>query len=80
MWNSPTSLNDKIWFGLQDMDFSDYPYYWPLGRTNWASVLGRCQGSGCFNELTFFLGLVNGPTRLFLNLITFNSNSHLLTD
>ena len=47
------------------MGFSGYPCYWPLGLTNWAPVLGRCQGLGCFNELTFFLVLVSGPARLF---------------
>ena len=47
------------------MGFSGCPGYWPLGRTNWAPVLGRCQGPGRFTELTFFLGLVSGPARLF---------------
>ena len=47
------------------MGFSGCPCYWPLGRTNWAPVLGLYQGPGRFNELTFFLGLVSGPGRLF---------------
>ena len=47
------------------MDFSDCPRYWPLGRTNWAPVWGRCQGPGHFTEHTFFLGLVSGPAGLF---------------
>ena len=63
--NYPTSLNNEIWFDLQDMGFSSCPCYWPLGWTNWAPVLGWCQGPGRFNELTFFLGLVSGPARLF---------------
>ena len=47
------------------MGFSDCPGCWPLGRTNWAPVLGRCQGLERFTELTFSLGLASGPTRLF---------------
>ena len=47
------------------MGFSGCPGYWPLGRTNWAPVLGRCQGPGHFTELTFFLGLMSGLARLF---------------
>ena len=47
------------------MSFSGYPCNWPLGRTNWAPVLGRCQGPRRFTEITFFLGLVSGPARLF---------------
>ena len=47
------------------MGFSDCPYCWPLGQTNWAPVLGRCQGLGHFTRLTFSLGLASGPTRLF---------------
>ena len=73
------SYNDEIWFYLQDMGFSGYSCYWPLGRTNWASVLDRCQGFECFNELIFFLGLVNGPARLFLNLISnYECSIHIL--
>ena len=47
------------------MSFSDRPCYWPLGRTNWTSILGRCQGLGRLTGLTFSLGLVSGPARLF---------------
>ena len=47
------------------MGFSGCPCYWPLRRSNWAPVLGRCQGLERFTELTFFLGLVSGPARLF---------------
>ena len=47
------------------MSFLGCPCYWPLGQTNWAPVLGRCQGPGRFNKLTSFLGLVSGPTCLF---------------
>ena len=47
------------------MGFSGCPCYWPLGRTNWAPILGRWQGPRRFNELTFFLGLVSGPACLF---------------
>ena len=54
-----------IWFDSEDMGFSDCLCHWPLGRTNWAPVLGRCQGPERFNELTFFLGLVSWPARLF---------------
>ena len=63
--NYPTSLIGEIWFDLQDMGFSGCPCYRPSERTNWAPVLGRCQGLGRFTELTFFLGLVNGHARLF---------------
>ena len=47
------------------MGFSDRPCYWPLGRTNWASVLGQRQGLGRLTGLTFSLGLASGPARLF---------------
>ena len=47
------------------MGFSDRPCYWPLGRTNWASVLSRCQGLGRLTGLTFSLGLASGLARLF---------------
>ena len=47
------------------MGFSDCPYCWPLGRTNRASILGRCQGLGRLTGLTFSLGLAIGPARLF---------------
>ena len=36
-----------------------------LGRTNWAPVLGQCQGLRRFTGLTFSLGLASGPARLF---------------
>ena len=41
--NYPTSLIDKIWFDLQDMSSLGCPRYRPLGRMNWAPVLGLCQ-------------------------------------
>ena len=47
------------------MGFSDGPCCWPLGRTNWAPVLGRCQGLGHFTGLTLSLGLASEPARLF---------------
>ena len=47
------------------MGFSDRPCYWPLGRTNWASVLGQCQGLGHLTGLTFSLDLASGLVRLF---------------
>ena len=47
------------------MGFSGCPCYWPLGQTNWASVLDRCRGPGRFNELPFFLGLASGLACLF---------------
>ena len=52
------------------MGFLGCPCYWPLGRTIWAPVLGQYQGPGRFNELTFLLGLVSEPARLFLNPIS----------
>ena len=36
-----------------------------MGRTNRASVLGRCQGLGHLTRLTFSLGLASGSVRLF---------------
>ena len=63
-------LLGEIWFDLLDMGFLDCPCYWPLGRTNWAPFLGQCQGPGRFTGLTFSLGLVSGPARLFLNPIS----------
>ena len=55
------------------MNFSDYPCYCPLGRTNWTPVLDRCQGLGRFTGLTFSLGLASGSACLFfLNSIKFN--------
>ena len=45
-----------IWFYLQDMGFSHCPCYWLLGRTNWASFLGRHQGPERFTGLAFSLG------------------------
>ena len=47
------------------MGFLDGPCCWPLGQTNWAPVLGRCQGLEHFTGLTFSLGLASGPARLF---------------
>ena len=47
------------------MGFSGCLCHWPLGRTIWAPVLGRCQRPGLFNEPNFFLGLVSGLARLF---------------
>ena len=47
------------------MDFPDRPCYWPLGRTNCVSILGRCQGFGRLTGLTFSLGLASGPAQLF---------------
>ena len=47
------------------MSFLDCPRYWPVGRTNRASILGRCQGLGHLTRLTFSLGLASGPVRLF---------------
>ena len=49
------------------MGFSDCPCYWPLRRTNWAPVLGRCQGLGRLTGLTFSLGLASELACLFLN-------------
>ena len=63
--NYLTSLADEILFDLQDMGFSDCPCCWPLGRTNRAPVLGRCQELRRFTRLTFSLGLASGPARLF---------------
>ena len=63
--NYLTSLANEVWFDLQDMGFSDCPCCWPLGRTNRAPVLGRCQGLGRLTRLTFSLGLASGPARLF---------------
>ena len=45
-----------IWFDLQDMGFSHCPCCWLLGRTDWASFLGRRQGPGRFTGLAFSLG------------------------
>ena len=67
--NYPASLTGEIWFDLEDMGFLDCPCYRLLGRTNWASFLGRCQGPGCFPGLAFPLGLLSGPSRLFSNPI-----------
>ena len=47
------------------MGFLDCPCCWPLGRTNWAPVLDRCQRLGHFTGLTVSLGLASGPARLF---------------
>ena len=47
------------------MGFSDRPCYYPLGRTNLATVLGWCQGLGHLTRLTFSLGLASGLARLF---------------
>ena len=47
------------------MGFSDRPCYWPLGRTNCVSILGRCHGLERLTGLTFSLGLASGPARLF---------------
>ena len=47
------------------MGFFGCTCYWPLGRMNWAPVLGRCQEPGRFTEPAFFLGLVRGPAHLF---------------
>ena len=44
-----------IWFDLQDMGFSHCPCYWLLGRTNWASFLGRRQDLGRFTGLALSL-------------------------
>ena len=48
------------------MGFSDGLSCWPLGRTNRAFVLGRCQGLGHLTGLAFSLGLASGPARLFV--------------
>ena len=37
----------------------------PLGRANWAFILGWRQRSECFNGRAFSLGLVSGPAMLF---------------
>ena len=47
------------------MGFLGYPCYLPLGRMNWAPVLGRCQELGRFIEPAYFLGLASGPAHLF---------------
>ena len=47
------------------MGFSNCSCCWPVGRTNRASVLGRCQGLGRLTGLTFSLGLASGPALLF---------------
>ena len=47
------------------MSFLSCPCYWPLGRMNWALVLGWCQEPGHFTEPAYFLGLVSGPAPLF---------------
>ena len=39
-----------------------------LGRTNWASFLGRCQGPGRFIGLAFSLGLLRGLRAYFQTL------------
>ena len=36
-----------------------------LGANELGSRFGPVQGLGRFNEVTFFLGLVSGPARLF---------------
>ena len=46
--NCPTSLIDKIWFDLQNMDSLGCPQYQSLGRMYWAPVLGFCQEPGRF--------------------------------
>ena len=38
--NYPTSLIGEIWFDLQDMGTLVCPRYRPLGRMNWAFILG----------------------------------------
>ena len=58
------------------MGFSDCPCYWPLGRTNRASVLSRCQGLGRLNELTFSLGLVSGPAHLLNPISSYDNNNN----
>ena len=70
--NYSTSLAGEIEFDLQDMSFSDCPCYWPLGRSNWAPVLDRCQGLGRFAGPPFSLDLASGHARLFLNPISFH--------
>ena len=50
------------------MSFLGCPCYWPLGRMNWAPVLGRFQEPGRFTEPAYFLGLVSGPACLFFKL------------
>ena len=47
------------------MGFSHGPSCWPSGRADRAFVLGLCQGLGHLTRLTFSLGLVSGPARLF---------------
>ena len=37
----------------------------PLGRSDWAFVLGWRQGPGCFIGRTTYLGLASGPTSPF---------------
>ena len=37
----------------------------PLGRADWAFILGWRQRSECFNGRTFSLGLVSGPMSPF---------------
>ena len=37
----------------------------PLGRADWAFILGWCQRPECFNERASSLGLVSGPASPF---------------
>ena len=47
------------------MGLPKYPCYRPLGRADWAFVLGWRQGLGCFIGLVSSLGLASGPALLF---------------
>ena len=40
----------------------------PLGRADWAFVLGWSQGPGCFTGRASSLGLASGPASPFLKL------------
>ena len=47
------------------MGLPNYPCYRPLGRADWAFILGWRQGLGCFIGLASSLGLASGPACLF---------------
>ena len=50
------------------MGLPNYPCYRPLGRVDWAFVLGWRQGPGCFIGHASSLGLTSGPASRGLGL------------
>ena len=52
-WELSYFLIGEIWFDLQDMGSLGCPRYRPLGRMNWAPILGLCQEPGRFTGPTY---------------------------